>query len=71
MAHTHHNIAASAGISDWVHTAIENLRTALARRRVFVKTLNELNGLSQRDLNDLGIHRSMIRRLAHEAAYGK
>lgn len=41
------------------------------RRRVFKQTLNELRQLSNRDLTDLGIHRAMITRVAHEAAFGK
>lgn len=44
---------------------------ALARRKVFRKTYAELNALSMRELEDLGISRSMITRLAHEAAYKK
>ncbi|MCT2540180.1 DUF1127 domain-containing protein [Sedimentimonas flavescens] len=44
---------------------------ALARRKVYRQTLRELKGLSSRELDDLGIHRSMITRIAMEAAYGK
>ena len=40
-------------------------------RGVFKQTLSELRQLSNRDLADLGIHRAMITRVAHEAAYGK
>ncbi len=42
-----------------------------SRRSVFRRTLKELSALSDRDLADLGIHRSMIIGLAREAAYGK
>ncbi len=41
------------------------------RRKVYRQTLRELGVLSNRDLADLGIHRSMITRVALEAAYGK
>ena len=34
------------------------------------QTVRELNALTTRDLDDLGISRSMITRLAHEAAWG-
>lgn len=34
------------------------------------KTMAELSALSDRELRDLGLHRSMIRFLAHEEAYG-
>ena len=33
------------------------------------KCIAELSSLSDRDLRDLGLHRSMIRSLAHEEAY--
>ncbi|AUH35391.1 hypothetical protein CUV01_11325 [Paracoccus tegillarcae] len=41
-----------------------------ARNAVYRQTIRELNSLTERDLSDLGIHRSMIRRIALEAAYG-
>lgn len=47
------------------------LRDALARRKVYRETLRELKSLSNRELADLGISRSMITRVAVEAAYGK
>lgn len=50
---------------------LAGLRDALARRKVFRETLRELKGLSNRELADLGISRSMITRVATEAAYGK
>jgi uncharacterized protein YjiS (DUF1127 family) len=42
-----------------------------AKRKVYRTTLAELESLSNRDLADLGICRSMINSLAFEAAYGK
>ncbi|MAQ36084.1 hypothetical protein BMI91_02300 [Thioclava sediminum] len=47
------------------------LTEALARRKVYRQTLNELRSLNSRELNDLGLHSSMITRVAYEAAYGK
>ncbi|KPQ06738.1 MAG: putative conserved small protein [Rhodobacteraceae bacterium HLUCCA12] len=38
---------------------------------LFRRTYDELSALSSRELSDLGISRSMITRLAYEAAYGK
>lgn len=46
------------------------IRAALAKRKVFHTTRRELAALSDRDLNDLGIARFDINRLAMEAAYG-
>ncbi|WP_102224155.1 DUF1127 domain-containing protein [Acidimangrovimonas sediminis] len=44
------------------------LDAALARRRVYRTTLNELRALSDRDLADLGMHRASIRQVALQAA---
>lgn len=52
-------------------TLVANVREALARRKVYRQTLTELKSLSERELGDLGIHRSMLTRIALEAAYGK
>ncbi len=46
-----------------------NALEARAKRAVYNQTVRELNHLSGRELADLGIHRSMIRRIAYEAAY--
>ena len=51
--------------------AFAALRAAFPRSRVYARTYNELAALSSRDLADLGISRSMITRLAYEAAYGR
>lgn len=44
---------------------------ALARRRLYARTLAELRQLSDRELADLGISRLSLAQVAHEAAYGK
>lgn len=43
------------------------LRTALAGRKIQRQTFNELSSLSDRELNDIGISRGDIRRIAAEA----
>lgn len=43
--------------------------TAREQRRVYNTTFNELNSLTDRDLTDLGIARSNIAAIAHEAAF--
>lgn len=50
---------------------VATLREGLARRKVYRQTLAELRSLSDRELGDLGMHRSMLTRIALEAAYGK
>lgn len=51
--------------------SVEGLADRWRRYRLFRRTYAELDALSTRDLDDLGISRSMITRLAHEAAYGR
>jgi uncharacterized protein YjiS (DUF1127 family) len=41
-----------------------------AKRKIYRATVNELAALSDRDLADLGIARSMIKSIAIEAANG-
>jgi len=41
-----------------------------ARRGTYVRTLNELEGTSDRDLADIGISRLSIKEVAYETAYG-
>lgn len=48
-----------------------SLADHLAKRGMYRATMNELSALDDRDLNDLGINRSMIKSIATEAAYGK
>ncbi len=39
------------------------------RYAAYRRTVAEMSALSSRDLRDLGLHRSMIRSMAHEEAY--
>jgi uncharacterized protein YjiS (DUF1127 family) len=48
-----------------------DLTEKLAKRAVYRTTLTELSQLTSRELADLGIHRSAIKGIAYEAAYGK
>ena len=68
LTHTAHNErAAGTGIMG----LFARLQEARARRAVYRQTVSELSSLSARELDDLGIHRSMITRIATEAAWGK
>ncbi|MGO4908127.1 DUF1127 domain-containing protein [Pseudorhodobacter sp. W20_MBD10_FR17] len=71
MAYMNTTSAANFGLMDRVSGAIKSAKEALQKRRVYNQTVSELRALSTRELNDLGISRSMITRIALEAAYGK
>ncbi|WP_415182239.1 DUF1127 domain-containing protein [Phaeovulum sp.] len=59
------------GFMNRISTFFAGLSEARQRRSVYRQTARELNLLSNRELNDLGLNRSMITRVAMEAAYGK
>ena len=50
-----------------ISALIETAKTRLVRRHMYRQTVNELSALSDRQLADLGLHRSMIRQLALQA----
>lgn len=58
----------SGQAAGWIAARVAGLTRMLRRRKVYSKTVRELNALSTRELADLGISRSMITRLALEAA---
>jgi len=60
-----------AGPLGTIRNAIAGMADAWNRYIVFRRTYEELSALSTRELQDLGYSRSMITRLAYEAAYGK
>lgn len=70
MAYANSTRAVGVSMSDRLVATLTVLRAAVQRRRVYDQTRRELKALSDRDLADLGIHRSMIRTVAREAAYG-
>ncbi|MBF9037198.1 DUF1127 domain-containing protein [Rhodobacterales bacterium LSUCC0246] len=47
------------------------LTAAIKASRVYQRTFDELNSLSDRELADLGVARSNLRNIALEAAYGR
>lgn len=55
--------------SSWIARFLENRRAERSRRVVFLRTLRELSNLSKRELADIGIAPSEIRRIAYQAAY--
>jgi uncharacterized protein YjiS (DUF1127 family) len=61
--------SASVSILDRFASIVKVLKEAVERRRVYVRTIQELNSLTDRDLSDLGLNRSLISEVAHKAAY--
>jgi uncharacterized protein YjiS (DUF1127 family) len=69
MAATTH-ISTRKGVGFGGATAmIENLVARYTRYRIYRQTVNELASLSNRELADLGLNRSELRRVAMQAAY--
>ena len=66
-----HSARRSFGLVAWIVDAASSVTAAWERSRIYMRTYRELNALSTRELQDLGISRSMISRLAYEAAYGR
>ncbi|UWQ90086.1 DUF1127 domain-containing protein [Aliisedimentitalea scapharcae] len=48
---------------------VDTLVARFSRYAMFRRTMNELSALSDRELSDLGLSRSQLRRVAHQAAY--
>lgn len=48
----------------------DRLRAAIAQYRTYRHTLNELQALSARELNDLGIAPGNVREIARSSVYG-
>jgi uncharacterized protein YjiS (DUF1127 family) len=70
MAQAERIEVAQLGLLEGLRGIARDFQEKRARHRLYRQTVRELNSLSSRELADLGYHRSMIRRLAHEAAYG-
>lgn len=59
----------NASIIDRLRALIVDFKDRASRARIYRTTMASLNELSGRELADLGIHRSEIKRIAYEAAY--
>ena len=70
MAYATEIHALHGDITHRIAAAYKSATTRFASYRVYRKTIAELSVLSTRELDDLGLSRSMIKRTAFEAAYG-
>jgi uncharacterized protein YjiS (DUF1127 family) len=71
MAYVNTTSAARKGFADRLAVLRDGILKALIQRRTYQRTVAELNGLTDRELADLGISRLSIADIAREAAYGK
>lgn len=66
-----HVIQIAADHPDWFgvfKSLAENIRRVFKQREVFERTYSELNRLTDRQLADINLHRSMIADAAREVA---
>lgn len=61
--------AAPSGLMAHIQAFFVDMKARRARSRVYRETLAELSRLSTRELEDLGMAKADIRRVAYEAAY--
>ena len=64
-----HTAAAGRPQFSRLSTLFGNLRTRFQKYRMYRQTFSALAGLSDRELTDLGLTRSMIGRVSREAVY--
>lgn len=71
MAYVNTTRVARKGLLDRLVLVKDATIAAIQTRRVYARTVAELNSLTDRELSDLGISRLGIPDIAREAAYGK
>jgi uncharacterized protein YjiS (DUF1127 family) len=71
MAYVSSNRTATASLGARFAEMGREALGAFAAWRLYRRTLSELQELSGRELADLGLNRSMLRRAAQEAVYGR
>ena len=71
MAYVNSTRVAGNGLADRFTGWVKSIKLAVARRAVYEQTVRELNGLTNRELADLGIARLNIEDVARAAAFGK
>ena len=71
MAYVNSTTMCRRGFFDRLSSVKDIVLTAIRQRRIYERTVAELNNLTDRELNDLGISRFSIPELARESAYGK
>jgi len=70
MAHVSEFRGLGTSLPARLTTLRADLSNQLAQYRTYRRTLRELNLLSVRELNDIGLNRHALRQIAYETAYG-
>lgn len=70
MAYVNNSRTASFGMFDRLSAMIASFKVQRAQRAVYLRTVYELEHLTDRELSDLGIARISIQDVAKVAAYG-
>lgn len=71
MAAFAHTSIDRAPVASRIAATVAAARDAFGRYKIYRATVNELDSLSNRELADIGMNRSMIKSVATEAAYGR
>jgi uncharacterized protein YjiS (DUF1127 family) len=71
MAYVNNSRVASFGLLDRLSAMAASFKAQRAQRAVYLRTVYELNQLTDRELSDLGIARISIEDVARVAAFGK
>ena len=71
MAYLTQTLPAFPSLSDRFAALRAQIDDMIARRKLYNSTFDELDSLTDRELADVGISRSVIAVIAREAAYGK
>jgi uncharacterized protein YjiS (DUF1127 family) len=71
MAYVSSNRTASTSVGPRLAEMFKQASEAYTAWRHYRRTLSELQDLSVRELDDLGLNRSNLRQAAFEAVYGK
>lgn len=71
MAYVSSNRTASPSVATRLSEMVKLASEAFTAWRLYRRTLRELQDLSVRDMDDLGLNPSNLRQAAFEAVYGK
>lgn len=69
MAYVSDRSAHQSALGARIEAFVTDMAATWRKYRLYTATLSELRSLSDRELNDLGLNRTMLTRIAYEAVY--